>query len=106
MGTFEEQGREAGKDAGSWVIDGNTSAETARAILKGIEDGDPDVMDIQPSPLSGEWAGESVYELIPELREMEERGEHDAIDEACTAYEQGFGEGFWAEVERAARVAS
>lgn len=102
MSGFLERGREHGAAAGSWLIDGNTSSETARAILQGIADGDPEVMDMQPSPLSGEWAGESIGELIDgydELNAVEQ-------DEACAAYEQGFGEGFWAEVERAARVAS
>src|SRR5580765_6801139 len=100
MSVYGDRGREAGKAAGSWVIDGNTSSETVQAILKGIEDGDPAIMDMEPSPLSGEWAGESVYELIPEIREMEERDAHAEIDEACSAYELGFSEGFWFEVER------
>jgi hypothetical protein len=60
-------GREAGETAGSWVIDGNTSTETARAILRGYEDGDPAVMDMATRPLNGEFAGESIPELSAEF---------------------------------------
>lgn len=98
-----------GEAAGSWVIDGNTSEAEARAILQGYEDGDPEVMDLQPSPLSGEWAGDPTPQSL-----MAELGVHhlpygdktDSEEESdlADAYEEGFGEGFWNEVQRAARA--
>lgn len=94
--TPHEIGHEAGVAAGSWVIDGNTNEATAKAILQGIEDGDPEIMDIQPAPLSGEWAGESVGELSDKFG----INLHDA--ETADAFEAGFSEGFWHEVERTA----
>lgn len=96
---FYSDGMEAGKAAGSWVIDGNTTEEQAARILRGIKDCDPEVMDIEPSPLSGEWSGESIYELIDGYRDMSV----DEQDEATQQYEEGFSLAFWGEVERAAR---
>src|SRR3954464_12292708 len=53
-----ELGELEGKAAASWVFDGNTTEETYRDFLKGIEDGDPMVLNMLPSSdLSGEWAG-------------------------------------------------
>ena len=101
--TYYRDGYEAGKAAGSWVIDGNTSSETAARILAGIAgiaESDPEIMDLQPSPLSGEWAGESIGELIDGYAELGE----DAQTAACDAYEAGYSDGFWAEVERSAKA--
>jgi len=98
--SYYEDGYSHGVNAGSWVIDGNTSAETAQAILRGIADGDPEVLEMQPSPLSGEWAGESIGELIDDYAELDD----EAASEACDEYERGFSEGFWFEVERSAKA--
>lgn len=87
------EARDRGKAAGSWVIDGNTTRETAQHIVSGYEDGDPAVLDIAPAPLSGEWAGESMTELRLD----------DADDETLTAYEDAYGEAFWDEVLTSAR---
>jgi hypothetical protein len=87
-------GREAGHSAGTWVIDGNTSTEQCARILRGIEDGDPEVMDMQPSPLSGEWAGESIRELFGKQ----------PTDDQLTDYECGYSDGFWDEVARSCRA--
>ena len=94
MSKSYKMGCEAGRAAGSWVLDGNSSSAEARWILEGYEDGDPAVMDMQPSPLSGEWAGESIREIFgrwPSPREMD-------------LYELGYSEGFWGEVQRSARA--
>lgn len=104
------RGLEAGKAAGSWVIDGNTTEETARRILQGYEDGDPKILDMQPSPLSGEWAdGESADQLVSELVDLNEAsiswGELAELqDEVCRAFEDGYADGYWAEVQRSARA--
>ena len=62
-------GYEKGRNAGSWVFDGNTTEETYRWFLKGLEDGDPEVIDRLPtSPLSGEWADSySLADLASDL---------------------------------------
>lgn len=85
-------GREAGRAAGSWVFDGNTDEATYNKLIEGFDAGDPIVLDLCPSPLSGEWAGES----IPELSEA--TGLDLTDDDIATEYEQGFDSGFWAEV--------
>ena len=90
---FYKDGYAAGLAAGSWVIDGNTTTERCAAILKGLEDGDPAVMDLQPAPLSGEWAGESIPELFG----------YTPSSRCLDLYEEGYSAGFWDEVERAAR---
>ena len=87
-------GYEAGKAAGSWVLDGNSSTETAARILQGYDDGDPEIMDMQPAPLSGENAGDSMVELL---------GDEHTFEDA-EAFENGFGEGFWDEVRSSARA--
>ena len=38
-------GRDAGKAAASWTFDGSTPEGTYRRVLRGIEDGDPLIMD-------------------------------------------------------------
>lgn len=91
---------EAGKARGSWVFDGNTSDETYRRVLAGYRDGDPEIMDIEPSPLSGELAGESIPELIDGYNEMGDEAQASACDE----YELAFSQGFWDEVVRTAEA--
>jgi hypothetical protein len=90
-------GYEYGKAKGSWVFDGNTDEATYRRILDGFEDGDPEVLDIQPSPLSGEWAGESITELSDAFGI--DLSDPDNADE----FEDGFVQGFWDEVISTAR---
>ena len=92
-----DAGKAAGEAAGSWVIDGNTTDETARYLLKGIADGDPAVLDMMPYPLSGEWAGESM----PELEDLYGIALED--DDDMQLFEEGFGVGYWDTVETAAR---
>jgi len=104
----DELGREHGHAAGTWIID-ETSTERAERILQGIADGDPEIMDMMGAPLSGEWAGSSIPELVDasgldwaELDSEEMRDRND-VDTWCDAYEAGYADAFWAEVERAAR---
>ena len=96
-----ELGAEHGKSAGSWVIDGNTDAETARRILQGYEDGDPAILDMTPAPLSGEWADSPTPRwLADEIGD--ENGE--LIEEACDVFEEAFIEAYWGEVVRSAQA--
>jgi hypothetical protein len=102
-----ELGATHGRNAGSWVIDGNTSSEEARRLLAGIEDGDPEVTELQPSALSGEWAdGLTPRTLLEELGiNWTEREDPDHVaGDLCDVYELAYGEAFWAEVERSARA--
>lgn len=93
-------GYERGSNAGSWAIDGNTSREAAIRIVDGIQTGDPEVMDMMPSPLSGEWAGESISEL------SDQYGIDLSDDDKALDFEQGFSDGYWNAVERSARAAT
>ena len=56
IGYARDLGAQHGRNAASWVE--IPDAATARAILAGMEDGDPAILDFLPSPdLSGQWAG-------------------------------------------------
>jgi hypothetical protein len=89
---FYREGYSAGKAAGSWIIDGNTTLETCKRIVKGYDDGDPEIMDIQPAPLSGEYAGESIKELFG----------YTPSSRCLDLYESGYSDGFWSEVIQSA----
>jgi len=93
-----ELGMELGRNAGSWVVDGNTSASTARAIVRGYEDGDPVVLDMEPSPLSGEWAdGPFLPDVVEEITgDRDYQG--DDLDDLLTQLEESYSSAFWAEV--------
>jgi hypothetical protein len=96
-------GYDAGKAAGSWIVDGNTSTETARALLAGIEDGDPAVLDQLPtSPLSGEWADAPTPRDVLEDVNMTEDDE--GAEDVLSAYEEGFSSGAEDEAVRLARA--
>lgn len=95
-------GADHGKSAASWYFDGNTTAETYTAVLKGIEDGDPAILDTFPSaPLSGEWAGEPTPRSV--LDELGIDDNEPGADDLLEAYEQGFYGMVWDEIERMAR---
>jgi hypothetical protein len=99
----EELGIEHGRNAGSWIIDGNTSAETARAIIKGYDDGDSVIMDIEPSPLSGEWGDDPTVSSVLSALGFDIDA-HEGKDGLLDQYEVGFGIGFWDEVIRSANA--
>lgn len=90
---YYKEGYEAGKNAASWVFDGNTDLATYARVLRGFEDGDPEIMDMQPAPLSGEFAGGSMNEILGIFDNDEDQ------NEAADAYEEGFSEGYWAEIQ-------
>ncbi len=91
---YYEQGRKQGRASGSWVTDGNTKPETYRWILEGFDEGNPEVLDLQPNPLSGELAGESIPEIFGHYPE----------DDELDNYEEGFTIGFWEEVLETCRT--
>lgn len=98
-----EIGREHGRNAASWVFDGNTPQETYRFVLAGVENIDPLVMDAYREPsLSGEFADDySERDLMSELDAEALAAEHQ--DELCAEYNAAASEAFWHEIERIAR---
>jgi hypothetical protein len=92
-------GAEHGKNAATWRFDGNTGQAEYLFVLKGIEEGDPLVMDT--SFLSGEWAGTyDMAELANDLGVSQDSPDFDAL---CIAYQDAASDGYWDEVERVAR---
>jgi hypothetical protein len=100
----ERLGRELGHSAGTWVIDGNTTQETARSILDGYNDGDPAVMDMAPSPLSGEWADGPFLPDVLEQITGERDYAGDDTDDLLIALEDAYSDAYWAEVIRSAQA--
>lgn len=99
-------GEEHGRAAASWFFDGNTSEETYRVVLRGLEDGDPAVLDSLPSaPLSGEWADDPtpasvLQDLGVDADTLEDWEESEIMD----AYEDGFYTASRDAIETAARA--
>jgi len=95
---MRELGTIAGQNDGSWAVDGNTSAETAQAIIRGYEDGDPEVMDMMPSPLSGEFADgpflPDIFEQVTGDRDYQGDDASDLLD----AYEMAYSDAYWTTV--------
>jgi hypothetical protein len=99
-------GYEAGKNAAGWVFDGNTTRATYEYVLKGIEEGDPMVLDS---------IGENLADFeAAQADDLESLGIHapnwlapaymwDEFETACQDWEMGASTGFWHEIERAAR---
>lgn len=107
-------GREHGRNAASWAFDGNSDETTYRAVLEGIEAGDPEVFDIIPTAdLSGEWAdtltGPDLAQQAAEASGMASwAAGGDMVDvffqEVCDAYEEAFNDTAAAEIEKACRL--
>ncbi len=101
-------GEEHGRNAASWYFDGNTSVGTYRAVLQGIDDGDPQVLDTFPAaPLSGEWADDPTPDsIVSECYGSDEWTHWDdlpLVDDILRAYEDGFYTASSDEIERVAR---
>jgi hypothetical protein len=98
---LRDDGYSSGVAAGSWVVDGNTSVETAREILRQLDEGDPAIYDAMPSPLSGEWADGPTPRDIFERCEIE-NGEDDE-SELLDYWQAGYSLGWETEVVRSCR---
>ena len=99
-------GKQAACNAASWVFDGNTTDDTYRTVLKGIEDGDPAVLDAYNVPnLSGEWADGETPSTLADYFGLDEDNDPDGfrLDAVCAAWEEG-ADTFWTEVEKLARA--
>ncbi len=94
LSVVERDGHKAGAAAGSWIIDGNTTVDTAWQIMHGYEDGDPEILDMQPSPFSGEWADGPVLAGILARLDVDPNDDADAwsevAEQVATAYETGY----------------
>lgn len=105
-------GTDHGRAAASWVFDGNTSEETYRRVLAGIDDGDPEVLDTLPcADLSGEWADtltgpqlirDALADVLADFEDESDMEERFGPD-ICDAYVVAFGDAVVDAVERAAR---
>lgn len=95
-----------GRAAASWVIEPSMSQETLRAIIRGIADGDPAVLDsIREPSLSGEFAGDySEDDLMADVGWVPHDGTMHR-DDLATQYNQEVTTAFWHEVERLANRA-
>lgn len=94
---------ERGQADGSWIIDGNTSADQCREILRMIDDGDPALDAIYPpTPLSGEYAGLSMAEIWLDATGEDEPGDGWPLYMA-DEYELAYWSAWEAEVSRACR---
>ena len=93
-------GRDAGKTAASWMFDGNTPEDAYRAVLRGIDDGDPAILDTHPAPGLSACAGYSQADLADDLGLD---GEDQLPPGAVTAYLDTAYRTFWDETERLAR---
>lgn len=92
------RGAEDGRTAAGLVFDGNTTEDTYRAVLTGLEDGDPAVVDPLPSPTV--TAGELAEWLAERTGLPADTFDGQRVEET---YEAAFGEGLAWEVERVAR---
>jgi hypothetical protein len=96
-----------GKAAGSWVFDGNTDRHTYEVWRKGIDDGDPAVLDQIPLPeTGGERADEPTWldiaaDIMYVPREVVEMID---TDDMYNAYRNGFDEGVMDEIVRVINV--
>jgi hypothetical protein len=90
-------GRLAGKAAATWFDPGDE--RHARKLLRMLEEDDPMLDEYLPRrpSLSGEWAGESMNEIL----RIDENDDPDDIDEIADIWQEAADEAFDAEIERA-----
>ncbi len=62
-----ELGRDVGKTAATWVFDGNTPGEAYQRVRRGIDEGDPAVLDAIEPPAIGPGAGYDQDDLARDL---------------------------------------
>jgi hypothetical protein len=96
---LRESGEAAGKAAGSWVSDGNSSENHLRAVLAAIEGCEFEI----PAPLSGEWADGWTPERVFEDADVEQPEDADEERELLDVWEDAFREGYEAQAATDAR---
>lgn len=101
MDEAESLGRDHGRNAASWTIDGNTTRETIAYVVKGFNDGDPAVYDQFREPsFSGDYCERDLCDDLGIDYDLTEEA-----DEITDAYLQAAREMFWEETERLYRNA-
>lgn len=102
MRAARKEGRAAGRAAASWAYDGNTQQSWYERTLKGIQDGDPMILDQFRLPdLSGEFADSPTPQRLAEDIGIE--ADDERLDDACQEWENESATAFWEELERACR---
>lgn len=94
-------GLETGRIAAGWYFDGNTSKETYRRVLSGIEEGDPEVTETFNVPnFSGEYSDSYTEDDL--LHELGCRADMptEEVDEIVNACLDAMVEGYGMELER------
>lgn len=109
------RGEDAAKAAASWVIDGNTSREHIKRMVKWFDDGDPQLDQYLPSypNLSGEWSNgltpAKLYEEITGTELLPNSNNIVGMLAECAEISEAFNEGvadhFRPECERILRAA-
>ena len=102
----KRDGREAGINAASWVFDGNTPRASYARVLKGLDEGDPAVLDSINAPnLSGEWADSPTPVSLASDYGLDDKRDPDGLicEEACEAWENAASDSFWSEIEKECR---
>lgn len=92
-------GAQAGKSAASWLEIG--SKRDAERLLEMLDDGDPELDDYLPRrpDLSGEWAGESINEIL----QVDDDDDDEDIDRIADIWQEAADEAFDKEIERQIR---
>jgi hypothetical protein len=92
-----------GRNVGDWTIDDRTTRQECLKVLRGLRDGDPEISDMMPAPLSGEWADDPTPASV--LAELEvDDDDQDGTNELLQAYEEGFAGGWQTRVEFLCRL--
>jgi hypothetical protein len=95
-----DMGKQAGINAASWV---EISEDNAAAILAGMNDCDPAVMDAFNTPnLSGEFAGDPTpASLLKDIGVDEDDARIEWIEsDACAVWEDAASASFYSSIER------
>ena len=101
VSAMAEAGKQAGKAAGSWVADGNTSESALREIVRMWEERDREAPS-PPNPLSGEWADDpSLTDIIGRETDIDpESLTPEKESDLADAYEDAYFSAWQEEAER------
>jgi hypothetical protein len=91
----EKWGRETGANAAEWAIaPDRLSKEQMLGLIAGIEDGDPQVMDLYHVPdLNGDQPDDTTQETLCDALGLD--GESDMLEVCAEAWEAGATAAFW-----------
>lgn len=100
--TAKKMGEEYGRNAAEWAIEPDRmSREQMLAVLRGIEDGDPAILNQFKEPdLSGEITGnQTVSGLTDALGIDPEDDSQPDVALICEAWEEGAHDAFWSKIQ-------